>query len=215
MDTLRARKARLRKLLSRQKKIVIGSLLGDGHLTQTTRGFAFRVHHSVSQKAYVFWQYRELRWLTNSPPHVHHKKSISFRTVTHPYFTALHSQFYIARRKIVPKMLMREMSALVLSVWLMDDGARDYGQLRFNSQSFTREENQRLASILKAKFGIKATLNRDKDKYRLRVSETSMPRLRQLVAPYMHPDMQYKLSPYRLRRCARNTYAPRLSLTRR
>ena len=43
---------------------------------------------------------------------------------------------------------------------------------------------------------IKATLKvRDvgKGKYRVRISKTSMPLVRQLVMPYMHPSFMYKL----------------------
>ena len=55
MDTILAREARTRKLTTRQKGIVIGSLLGDGYLVPTTRGYAFRVNHGLKQKAYVDW----------------------------------------------------------------------------------------------------------------------------------------------------------------
>ena len=76
----------------------------------------------------------------------------------------------------------------------MDDGSKDGRQLRINSQSFSREENETLISILKAKFGIVATLNRDKDRFRLRVKASSMSIVRQITAPYIIPSMRYKLS---------------------
>ena len=76
----------------------------------------------------------------------------------------------------------------------MDDGSRDWGQLRLNTQSFSKEENELLAGLLRAKFGIEATLNRDKDKFRLRVKATSMPRVRRIVLPHLIPSMLYKFS---------------------
>ena len=194
MDTIKAREARTLSLTSRQFEIVVGSLLGDGYLVSTTRGFAFRVNHSINQKDYVDWKYQELEILTNSPPRCS-GKCYYFRTVSHPMLSNLHDAFYVNRIKKLPRQIDEWMSPLVLSVWIMDDGARDGNQLRINSQSFSLEENEILIDILKAKLGITATINRDKDKFRLRVSANSLPILRQIVVPFLIPSMRYKLSP--------------------
>ena len=194
MDTIRARNARFRQLTNEQQEIIIGSLLGDGYLVATTRGYAFRVNHSIAQQAYVDWKYDFLKEFTNSKPRIY-QNSYYFRTVSHPFFEKLRYEFYVGKRKRVPRQLSKWISPLILSVWLMDDGARDKGQLRLNTQCFSREENQTLVGILEAKLGISATLNRDKKQFRLRVKEVSMPRVRQLVSRYLLPSMQYKLSP--------------------
>ena len=195
MDTKQARLARTKLVTNYQQDIIIGSLLGDGHLVRTTRGFAFRVNHGIRQMAYVNWKYQALIGLTNSPPRTY-QRSYYFRTVSHSYFDTLRRVFYSGRKKILPVEIGQWMTPLVFSVWLMDDGARDKGQVRLNTQSFSRRENQRLRSVLEASFGgIITTLNRDKDRFRLRVAAISMPRVRQVVAPFILPSMQYKLSP--------------------
>lgn len=195
METKRGRQARLVELSPRQQEIVIGSLLGDGYLVRTTRGRAFRVNHGLAQQAYVDWKYSELCLLTNSPPRRSSNKCYYFRTVSHDYFNELYKIFYPEGRKALPLELVYErLSPLMLSVWFMDDGAKDGDQIRINSQSFSRKENEALIEILEAKFGIVATLNRDKNRYRLRVSAKSMSNVRQLVAPHIIPSMQYKLS---------------------
>lgn len=193
MDTCAARLARKKRLSKRQRSIVLGSLLGDGYLTSTTRGFAFRVNHGLHQKSYVDWKYSELQEFTNSAPR-QSGRCYYFRTVSHDEFSEFHSDFYDSRKK-VPRNLRDRLTSLALAVWVMDDGARDGNQLRINSQSFSESENRVLCSILMATFGITATLNRDKDKFRLRVSASSMPIVRQVVAPHLIPDMHYKLSP--------------------
>ncbi len=195
MNTKRAQYARNQLLTTRQQEIVIGTLLGDGYLDRTTSGFALRVNHGIQQQAYVAWKYQELAVFTNSGPYIYNQRSCYFRTVTHPYFVELRSHFYVENRKIVPPMLASRMTPLVLSVWIMDDGSNDKGQLRLNTQSFSQQENEALIGILRTKLEITAKLNRDKARYRLRISATSMPRVRQLVAPYILPSMQYKLSP--------------------
>ena len=168
-------------------------MLGDGYLVWTTRGFAFRVNHSIDQRDYVDWKYRELEAFTNSPPR-QSDRCYYFRTVSHQYFDDLRQMFYVGRKKILPSDIARWMTPLVFSTWLMDDGAKDGNQVRINSQSFSLKENERLIATMKAKLGITATLNRDKDRFRLRVRASSMSIVRQIAAPFIIPSMHYKLS---------------------
>ena len=193
METMKARNARTRPMTTLQKELIFGSLLGDGHLARTTSGYAFRVNHSISQKEYVDWKYAHLASFTNSQPRVY-QRSYYFRTVTHPTMTDLRKMFYIGSQKRLPYETDAWITPFAFAIWLMDDGARDKNQLRLNTQSFSLEENERLIRILEAKLGITATINRDKDRHRLRVCATSMPRVRKLVAPFIIPSMQYKLS---------------------
>lgn len=194
MDTKQARIARKNKFTKRQQEIIIGSLLGDGHLAKTTRGFAFRANHGINQSEYVHWKHKELVNFTNSTPCVY-KKTIYFRTVSHDFFDDLHQIFYADGVKIISENLFKWLTPLSFSVWIMDDGSRDGKQLRINSQSFSKEENQKLIHILEAKFGIKATLNRDKNYYRLRIADDSMGIVKNITREHLIPSMLYKISP--------------------
>jgi hypothetical protein len=120
---------------------------------------------------------------------------IYFRTVSHPAFKELREQFYLENRKTVPTDLLgRELDALGLAVWIMDDGAADGCQLRINTQCFSTQEVEELASVLRANFGVRMRLNVDKGRFRLRCEASSMDRLKSIVKPYMIPEMLYKLS---------------------
>jgi hypothetical protein len=58
-----------------------------------------------------------------------------------------------------------------------------------------------LSQMLKTKFGLDCTVqhlykgkgNTPKDKYSIYFKVKSLPKLRELVVPYMHPSMLYKL----------------------
>ncbi len=76
----------------------------------------------------------------------------------------------------------------------MDDGSADGTAVRLNTQAFSEDENHALAMLLRTTFGLDVTLNRDKDAFRLRIAGGSRSRLIEVVRPYMHPDMSYKLS---------------------
>jgi hypothetical protein len=90
-------------------------------------------------------------------------------------------------------LLNKQFTEFSLAVWLMDDGAVDRKQLRLNTQSFSSAENEALVSLLRAKFGIEARLNRDKDRHRLRINDVSISRFKDLVGPHLIPSMLYKL----------------------
>lgn len=194
MDTYLAREARKLSFSKRQRKLAIGSLLGDGYLDKTTRGYSLRIHHGIAQIEYVNYKYSFVKGFVNSEPK-RSGRSCYFRTVSHPYLTLLRKSFYAQQRKIIPKTLLEEeFDPFVLAIWIMDDGAADRRQLRINTQSFTLEENFWLTCFLQAKFGIESTINVDKGKYRLRIRDSSMSFLKQEVMPFMIPSMLYKLS---------------------
>ena len=194
METYRARAARKLKFIPDQWSLILGSLLGDAYLVRTTRGFAFRVNHGIKQCGYVDWKYKKLKDFVNSPPS-YAEGCYYFRTVSHDAFSFLQALFYPNGKKEVPRdLIASEMNPLLLAVWIMDDGTKEGKQLRINSQSFTEEENRFLARVLRAKLGIEVTINKDKKQFRLRVANSSMPKLIELVCPHFIPSMHYKLS---------------------
>jgi recombination protein RecA len=159
----------------------------------TTCGYAFRVNHGLIQKEYVDWKYRELASLTNSSPKLV-ENHCYFRTVSHPYFCWMRKIFYDEERKIVPESIENMITPLALAVWFMDDGTKEGHQVRLNTQSFSERENKKLSKILEAKLGIISTINRDKNYFRLRISDKSMKLFREMVNPFIIPSMRYKLS---------------------
>jgi hypothetical protein len=193
VETHFARLAREIPLTSLQKELVVGSLLGDAYLMPTTSGFCFRVNHGTQQRDYVDWKFNMLAKLVRTPPR-ESGNCYYFRTVTHPEFSRYRENFYSSSRKIVPTELLNDQfSEFSLAIWLMDDGAVDGRQLRLNTQSFSLSENEALMSFLRAKFGIETRINRDKDRYRLRISGASILRFKDLVGPHLIPSMLYKL----------------------
>ena len=193
VETHFATAARKKSFSALQRELIVGSLLGDAYLMETTSGFCFRVNHGIQQREYVDWKFKLLAEFVRTPPR-ESGTCYYFRTVTHPEFSHYRDHFYSSNRKVVPLALLhQQFSELSLAVWLMDDGAVDRKQVRLNSQSFSFAENEMLLSFLRAKFGIETRLNRDKDRYRLRVVDASIKRLKDLVGPYLIPSMLYKL----------------------
>ena len=66
------------------------------------------------------------------------------------------------------------------------------------TDNFTKQDVEKLIRVLDDKFGIKATLKKRKKEngvmvWRIRTSRLSMEKLKILVAPYLIPEMIYKL----------------------
>ena len=196
METLFARTARKIALTGLQRDLVIGSILGDGYLMPTTAGSCFRVTHGHQQREYVDWKFGIMSDFVRTAPRAC-GRSYYFRTITHPEFSGLRTAFYAGTfNKVLPvEVLYQELTAFGLAVWFMDDGARDRKQLRINTQCFSADENNVLIEFLQAKFGIAARLNKDKDRYRLRIGEGSAGRFINLVRQHVIPSMLYKLPP--------------------
>lgn len=90
-------------------------------------------------------------------------------------------------------------SEVSLAYWIMDDGYFDsYGRTKTTllcTESFTKEECIILQSLLK-NLNIKSTLkvrSKINNRYRIRISKTSMSTVISLVKPHMHKDFLYKL----------------------
>jgi hypothetical protein len=67
--------------------------------------------------------------------------------------------------------------------------------VRIATNSFELEEVQFLAEILKNKFNLDCTVQELKviNKQSIYIKGSSIPTLREIVLPYLHPSMVYKL----------------------
>jgi len=180
-------------LTGTQHSIIIGSLLGDGAMRCKVNAL-LEINHTLEQKFYVDWKYQQLVNLVATPPKARkgngNRVAYRFTTRSLPELTPLYKWFYSGKHKMVPSDL--RLDPLNLAVWFMDDGCKSYQALYLNTQSFDLVSQQRLIGLLSQDLGIKATLNRDKQYWRIRVAVESVARFKALVAPYLLPQFEYK-----------------------
>lgn len=184
-----------------QKSLVIGSVLGDGYLEPnwSQANYRLKVQHSVKQRDYVLWKYSLLSdWVLTEPKEQLVNHSIRFRTISHPELTKFRKLFYRGSKKIVPENIAEHLDPLALAVWFMDDGDKStHGSktdgYHINTQSFSSSENQFLLTVLKEKFGINGTVQSNNGYKRLYVLSRSKDLFKNIVAPHVLPEMQYKL----------------------
>ena len=199
---------------------ITGNMLGDGsiNLSKINKGegkysmtmdvYSLNYLNYLNDNIYSQFTNTKIYAYPNILLLQHRGKEITqyhFRTRVHPLYTALHHLWYKWDNelnkyiKIVPLNISEMFSEISLSYWIMDDGYFDsYGRIQtvlLCTESFTKEECIKLQSLLE-KLNIKSTLKvRDKinNRYRIRISKTSMDIVISLVKPYMHKDFLYKL----------------------
>jgi hypothetical protein len=192
MESIKIWEMRKKSLTSLQKEFVVGTLLGDGCILSTTRGYCLRIHHGVKQKKYVEWKYRLMKNLVNTSPKLC-QRGYYFRTVSNPIFDKYRQMFYEGKKKKIPYNLRNLLTSLGLAVWIMDDGSRDKGCIRISTHSFSYLDHLKLQKTLRAKFGIKSSIQKAKDKFWLWIKSESIPSLVERIKPYFISNMLYKL----------------------
>ena len=160
-------------LSKRQKEILIGLILGDGHLERLYTPILGRlkVEHSYKQKEYVDWIYEEFRnWVRSKP------KS--------------------KRKKIIPNDLEKDITPLGLAIWYMDDGSiksRRHKGLFLNTQDFKKSDVRRLQRILRNKFSIPSLTRKDGKGEQIYLGGNSAEKFIGIIKPYIIPSMEYKI----------------------
>lgn len=206
-----------------QKGLLIGSILGDGHLEKRShlRNALFREEHAMDQVGWLKWKYNNLKPFITSdmwsrdrgnkvlmPDGEGGKKMYNIQSVCsmstniHPYLTELHNLFYRDRKKVIPCDFIKSMfNELIFSVWLGDDGyynwKRNYVVLC--TESFSFEDIKVLECCLNS-LGIKNTViikhSKNPINYRLYINNfSSNKQLINVCLDILPTCMHYKVTP--------------------
>jgi recombination protein RecA len=214
-----------RHLSDFQWQIVLGGLMGDGALSMTRNGHAarFRWGHGRKQAEYGDWKASLFANLgvsrsTNAKGAVFHDMQPL------PELAELRSAVYVAGRKVLSEDHLKQLTALSLAIWYMDDGSfalrskglqertrGGSGRSEICVQAFSSDSQRRLQAYLADTWDLHATLQergaRKVAVLQFPTAETA--KLHALLAPFVHPSMQYKLLPaYRGRFTVEPAFAP-------
>lgn len=186
------------KLTRTQREVLVGLLLGDGHLETQNGGRTYRlkIEQSEQHQAYVQHLYELFQAWVLTPPQSKKDGKRWFQTVSHGAFRFYAQQFYREGRKVVPKLIHRLLKPRGLAYWFMDDGSLKDAHAKavvLNTQGFSREDVERLAQTLSDRFALEAYLRRQREGYQVVIAGRSLRRFLDLVEPQLIPEMRYKL----------------------
>lgn len=188
----------------RQQQIIIGKLLGDGHL-ETVNGQTYRlkIEHSLKQKDYVYWLYRELKEIAANSPKIKEQRwrgqkyqKIWFNSRYSGSLRFYGHQFYRQKKKVVPQLIYRWLTPLVIAVWFMDDGSikSSFHRARIiNTQGFKKMDVEKLIAALKRKYDLECKLREQKEGWQIMILSESANKFSQIIRNFIHPSMEYKL----------------------
>ena len=185
-----------------EEQILIGSLLGDGSLGVNSRNPRFTENHCLRQKEYLQWKSENLESLlhsfyyrkvsSNNKPHL----GVGLRTQRDSRLLSYYEEFYQPKKVLSLKYLYK-LKALGLAVWYQDDGNLKRGRIsKICTQSFTLEEHHLLEKYFEKKWDISPTIHPRKridKKYYLHFPVKETRKLIDIIKPYIHPIMEYKI----------------------
>lgn len=186
-----------------QKSVLIGTLLGDGHLRKNKdcTSISGHIRHSPNQELYCKYKYNLLKELCNSETKIYtsnipDKRNGNIYKTCNMYFRVnkhlewYYNNLYINGKKVITKELLDSFDEVSLSFLFMDDGYKSSsGGYYIATMCFSKEEVQLLSDKLK-EFNILSKVDKDN---RLYISKKSQLIFNNLVSKYMIPSMTYKL----------------------
>lgn len=177
-----------------QRSILVGNLLGDGHLETQDGGKTYRlkIEHQLAQKDYLEWIYGQFKEWVPGGIRSRTKKNgynyVLFDTYSHGAFRFYAQQFYPNGIKVVPKLISKLLDPMALAVWFMDDGSWKSDHHRtyiIHTLGYSKKDLESIQKILKMKFGLETSLHQQKKKcWRLYIKSESASLFRKLIEPY-------------------------------
>ena len=185
------------QLTADQLQLLLGGALGDGSLRQSgTHTACFRVGHGERQKDYLRWKHAMLEPFARSIGPM--GRGFGFETLAMPALLDLRRELYDGAARTAADSALERLDARALAVWYGDDGtlAGSYarwgkGKAALYNLALPPEARSRVMDALE-----RLGLGRPRDDGRgfwFTADQTS--RLHALIAPFVHPCVDYKLHP--------------------
>jgi recombination protein RecA len=197
-----------------QKQLIFGSLMGDGNLSKPVRrddhSGRFRMGHGAKQTAYLDWK---VSLLSN----VSHCKTTNAKGAVFVDFTPLAELGELREvvyqgdgKRHLTWDFLKELTPLALAVWYMDDGTFTLrskgvqertqggsGRVEICVEAMSPGSRERLVQYLRDTHGldVKLRVSGAKRISVLQFTTAASSKFQKLVAPYVHPSMEYKLLP--------------------
>ncbi|MGI8425523.1 MAG: recombinase RecA [Actinomycetota bacterium] len=192
-----------------QWEVITGGLMGDGALSPTRSGHGarYRFGHCEKQRAYCEWKESLLQNVTGSQTS-NAKGDSFFDSKPLAELADLREAVYWGGKKVFSHDYLKKLTPLSLAIWYMDDGgftlrakglqARTKdgsGRSEICIQAMETTTRDRLVNYLGDIWGIKPKLIQRAGKAVLSFPKDETTKLHELIAPYIHPSMDYKLLP--------------------
>jgi len=189
--------------------IIFGSLLANAHGEKGLlwEGTKFKFSQKGVHVTYILFIYKQLSELgycnSNLPSFKIKlcskgklKRVVKFSTWSYWSFNWIYDLWYNNKIKHVPKCIEKYLTPLALAIWIMNNGAKIHGKFKINMYLFSYDDCLLIIKALNNNFNIKASIQSagKKDQYMICICKESMINLKNIVSPYIIPEMKYKFN---------------------
>ncbi|MFZ5869128.1 MAG: intein-containing recombinase RecA [Actinomycetota bacterium] len=201
------------RLSDQQWQVVLGGLMGDGNLSPNRRGrhgVRFRMGHGPKQVAYLDWKASLLGNIKQSRT-VRPNGSVHVDLTPLPELNDVRSVVYWGDgKKHLTEDYLKALTPLALAIWYMDDGcftlrskglqertAGGSGRIEICVDAMSEASRARLVAYLRDVHGVNSVVRTRGTRQQnvLQMTTAGTARFQEIVAPYVHPSMAYKLLP--------------------
>jgi recombination protein RecA len=191
-----------------QMEVIRGSLMGDGALSkskyrESVTGMRFRMGHGPEQVPYLEWK-SELFGNIPKSRRVDEKGAGFVDLTPLVELWDLRNEVYAAgdKKKTFSWDYLKRLTPLSLAVWYMDDGHLDVrnpegtsARIQICVQAMEPETRARLVSYLRDTWDLDVRMTSINGRSVVVFSKLAAEEFQSLIAPYVHPSMDYKLLP--------------------
>jgi recombination protein RecA len=197
-----------------QRKLILGTLMGDGALSKPIHSDSpsarLRMGHGAKQTAYLDWKVSLLANIT-------HSRTVNAKGAVFADFTPLAELGELREvvyqgdgKKHLSWDYLKALTPLALAAWYMDDGCFTIrskgiqsrtqggsGRIEICVEAMSLGSRERLVQYLRDTHGldVKLRLAGGRRISVLQFTTSASEKFQKLVAPYVHPSMEYKLLP--------------------
>jgi recombination protein RecA len=188
-----------------------GTLMGDGAIspTRTGLGARFRYSRCGDQTEYADWK-ASLFSNINSSRFVRKDDVVTYDFLPMPELAGLRDEVYVDGKKVFDDDYLKSLTPLSLALWYMDGANFDVrskgpqkrtegltGRVTIGVEAMEAATRERLVAYLADTWGLQAKLiERGAAKMAVLVfTNAESAKFHALIAPYVHPSMEYKLLP--------------------
>jgi recombination protein RecA len=188
-----------------------GTLMGDGAISPTRSGLAarFRYSHCGTQAEYADWKASLFSNVTSSR-HVREDNVVTYDFQPMPELAELRQAVYVDGKKVFDDDYLKTLTPLALALWYMDDahfavrskGVQKRteglsGRVEIGVESMEVATRARLVTYLADTWGIRSRVKESgATRTAVMIFDTAeSAKLHALIAPFVHPSMEYKLLP--------------------
>jgi len=181
-----------------QWQLVLGGAFGDGSIRKVgVHAAHFRLGHGEAQKGYLEWKHTMLQPFSSAIKRT--GNGFGFDTIAMPALADLWRQYYgEGGVRIATDAVLGRLDARGLAVWYADDGSFMGSYARWGkgkavlyNKALSTESRDRVRAMFE-----RLEIGRPRDDGRgFWFDSEQTARLHTLIAPYLHPSMDYKLHP--------------------